>query len=340
MLLRKYFFALVLALAFIAAFLAAVAIGSEAIPFRQVVRTLADRMMGGPTTSSLASTIIVDIRLPRALLAVATGGGLAVAGAGMQALVRNPLAEPFILGVSGGASVGAVIVFLGFIPILASNILALPFSAFLGGLVAVLLVYAVARKDGTVSAARLLLAGVAMSALMGAITTYLVYSAPDPNKIRSILFWLLGSFNTASWTTVWIPLSASVVATAVLWSFSRQLDALLLGEEHAATLGISTERLKKLIVAVTAFVTGSIVAFTGTIGFVGLIVPHVVRMVTGTGHRSLLPVSFVVGACFLLVVDTASRSWLPVQLPIGVVTAILGVPFFLVLLRRAEYQFG
>lgn len=316
------------------------AVGSEPIAFSFVAETLWDWVRGKPTNSSIESIIIVDLRFPRAVLALATGGGLAVAGVAMQALIRNPLAEPFILGVSGGASVGASFLFLGFIPLLAATQLLLPVAAFTGGLAAVLIVYAVARKDGALSIARLLLAGVAMSALMGAITTYLVYSAPDPNKIRSVLFWLLGSFNTASWSTVWIPALASLLTMLLLWILARQLDAFLLGEAGASSIGIPVETVKKLILVLTAFVTGSLVAFTGTIGFVGLIVPHMVRSWLGTAHRKVVPASFAVGAIFMLLVDSIARSWLPVQLPIGVVTAILGVPFFLVLLRRVEYRFG
>ena len=290
---------------------------------------------GGPDPTARA--IVWDLRLPRALLAFSVGGGLAVAGVAMQALVRNPLAEPYLLGVSSGASAGASLFYLGFLPPLLSKALSLPLAAFLGAMGAIAVVFAVARAGGRLSTARLLLAGVAVSSLLAGATAFVTFASPEPNKLRAVLFWLLGSLGGARWATVALPLAAAALGTAVLWVLARPLDALLTGEEPARSLGIPVERLKRWVIALAAAVTGVLVAAAGVIGFVGLIVPHAVRFVVGAGHRRVVPLAFVVGGLFLLGADVGARAVLPGQeLPVGVVTAACGVPFFLVLLRRTD----
>jgi len=282
-----------------------------------------------------------DLRLPRTLLALLVGGGLSIIGVAMQTLVRNPLAEPYILGISSGATAGASLFYLGFLPPLISRTLTMPFAAFLGGLLSITLVYLVARTETRVSVARLLLAGVAMSALMSSLTSFVTFSSPEPDKLRAVLFWLLGSLSGTRWEILPIPALTAGFGLLLMMGLTRPLDALLVGEEPAHSLGMPVELLKRLLIVLAALVTGTLVATSGAIGFVGLIVPHAVRLTVGVTHRRLVPLSFVVGALFLLWADIAARSVLPGQeLPVGILTALCGVPFFLVLLRTGNYQFG
>ena len=292
-------------------------------------------------TDLVADRIVWQLRLPRAILAVLVGGGLGIVGAAMQALVRNPLAEPYILGISSGASAGASLFFLGFLPPIVSKGLSMPLAAFVGGLVAISIVYAVAGRNARLSVARLLLAGVAVAALMASVTSFVSLSSPEPDKLRAVLFWLMGSLHNATWAVLPWPAVATLAGLGVLLALAKSLDAMLLGEEPAHNLGVRVEYVKKLLIVLVALVTGSLVAASGAIGFVGLIVPHAVRMITGVTHRKLLPACFLTGALFLLWADLAARLLLPgEQLPVGIVTALCGVPFFLFLLRRSNYGFG
>ncbi len=320
---------------------AGVAFGSIEIAFADVLRAIGQRS-GVVNTGADETTmrIIWDLRLPRAVLAAVVGGGLAVIGVAMQALVRNPLAEPYILGISSGAAAGASMFYLGFLPPLLSKTFSMPVAAFTGGLISISIVYLVARSGSTISVARLLLAGVAMSALMGAVTALITFASPEPNKLRAVLFWLQGSLSGARWDIVLLPAVVSAFGVVLLMALSRPLDAMLLGEEPAFSLGVPTERIKQVLILLAALVTGSLVASSGAIGFVGLIIPHAVRFFTGVSHRRLVPASFVAGGIFLIWADIAARTIIPAQeLPVGAVTALCGVPFFLVLLRRKQYRF-
>jgi iron complex transport system permease protein len=281
------------------------------------------------------------MRLPRVLLASITGGGLAIVGVAMQTLVRNPLAEPYILGLSSGASAGASLFYLGLLPPLLSRTLSMPLAAFLGALLTLTLVYLVARQNGTLSISRLLLGGVAISALMASVTSFVTFASPNPDKLRAVLFWLLGSFSGARWSLLPLPVLAAIFGFLGLLILARPMDLLLLGEESAAQLGLSVEWTKRLLILLAALVTGTLVSFSGIIGFVGLIVPHAVRALVGVPHRRVVPLSFLLGAIFLVWADLVARLLLPgTELPVGVVTALCGVPFFLVLLRRSPYRFG
>lgn len=325
----------------------AAALGSAAVAPADVARAVGHRLGLSAAPGPVADRIVWRLRLPRALLALCVGGGLAVVGVAMQALVRNPLAEPYVLGISGGASAGASLFYLGFLPPLIGRALSLPLAAFLGGLFTITIVYLVARtapggpEGGRLSVARLLLAGVAMSALMGAVTSFVTLASPEPGKLRAVLFWLLGSLAGARWALLPLPALAALGGLGACWAFSRPLDALLLGEEPAQSLGVSVEALKRGLIGGAALVTGLLVARAGAIGFVGLIVPHAVRLVAGAAHRRLVPLSFLAGAVFLLWADVLARTLLPGQeLPVGILTATCGVPFFLWLLRREQYRFG
>ena len=298
-------------------------------------------LSSGPPPDPTADRIVWLLRMPRAALAFVVGGGLAIIGAAMQALVRNPLAEPYILGISSGASAGASLFYLGFLPPVLSKTLSMPLAAFCGGLLSITLVYLVARGSTRLSVARLLLAGVAMAALMGSVTSFITFSSPDPDKLRAVLFWLLGSMHHATWSLLPLPAIVTLAGLVTLMSLARSLDAMLLGDEAAHSLGVSVEALKRLLIIVAALVTGTLVAASGAIGFVGLIIPHAVRSFAGVTHRRLLPACFFAGALFLLWADLAARALLPSQeLPVGIITALCGVPFFLVLLRRSTYDFG
>lgn len=277
--------------------------------------------------------IIWQIRFPRVLLGALVGGGLAVVGATMQALVRNPLADPYLLGVSSGASLGAVAVIVLGVSWLG------PFSlagaAFLGALVAFVAVYALARQGGQLSTGRLILAGVAVAYIFSALTNLVIYNAPTGEQVQSVIFWMLGGLGGARWDYLGLPALALGVGTLYLTAQARALNALSVGEETAATLGIDTGRFRRQIFALTALITGTLVAVSGGIGFVGLMLPHILRLLVGADHRRLLPVAALAGASFLIWVDVLARVLVaPQELPLGIITALLGAPFCLWLMRR------
>ena len=339
---RPWTVGLILAGALLASVGVSVAFGSASIRWLDVYRVLGHHLLGvGGPVDPVVDRIVWRLRLPRAVLACVVGGGLSIIGVAMQTLVRNPLAEPYILGISSGASAGASLFYLGFLPPLLSRTLTMPVAAFLGGLASITLVYLVARDGPRVSVARLLLAGVAMSALMASLTSFVTFSSPEPDKLRAVLFWLLGSLNGARWEQLPIPALTTAFGLGALVILARPLDAMLVGEEPAQSLGMPVEILKRGLIVLAALVTGTLVAVSGAIGFVGLIVPHAVRLLSGVPHRRLVPLSFLAGAVFLCWADLAARTVLPAQeLPVGILTALCGVPFFLVLLRRRQYQFG
>ena len=321
---------------------AAVSVGSAEVGFGEVYQVLAYKLFGvGSAPSAVLDRIVWRLRLPRAVLACLVGGGLSIVGVAMQTLVRNPLAEPYILGISSGATAGASLFYLGFLPPLLSKTLTMPVAAFAGGLASITIVYLVARNGARLSVARLLLAGVAMSALMSSLTSFVTFSSPEPDKLRAVLFWLLGSLSGARWSILPIPTVTAALGFGLMMTLARPLDAMLIGEEPAQGLGIPVEVLKRGLILLAALVTGTLVATSGAIGFVGLIVPHAVRLLVGVPHRRLVPLSFGLGAVFLCWADIAARTVLPGQeLPVGILTALCGVPFFLALLRQDDYRFG
>lgn len=284
--------------------------------------------------------IVWQIRFPRVLLGVIIGAGLALAGTGIQALVRNSLADPYILGVSSGASVGATLVILvGLFDILGQY--ALSFAAFLGALLSVILVFYLAQVRGRISTTRLLLSGIALSMILSAVTDFIVISAEDDDKVHSALFWMMGSLVGADWKT--LPIVGIAVALVFIFLVvqSRSLNILLMGEETAATLGLNIHTFQKVLIVVISLLTGVMVAASGSIGFVGLMIPHIVRLLVGSDHKKVLWTSLFLGAIFMVWADVAARLLLaPEEIPIGVITAIAGGPFFIWLLRRSNYSFG
>lgn len=282
--------------------------------------------------TSLQEATVWSLRLPRALMAALAGAALAMCGAILQSLLRNPLADPYILGISSGASTGAVLVIvLG----IGTATIGLAGGAFFGAVFSFALVLLLAKLAGGTSD-RIILAGVAATQLFSALTSLIVMVGADPNQTRSVMFWMLGSLSSSSWDEV--ALTAVVVASGLIVCLlvSAHLDAMAFGEDAAAALGVSVVKLRWLLLLVTAVVTATVVASSGAIGFVGLVVPHIARLIVGPGHSRLLPVSMVLGAILLVWVDALARTIAqPQEIPVGVFTAVVGVPVFVAVLIRA-----
>jgi iron complex transport system permease protein len=327
-----------LAIALVVIIAVATAVGSVKIPLPTTVQILIDRLpfisIDQTWPDSLA-TIIVDIRLPRIILAGLVGAALAVAGATYQGLFRNPLADPYLIGVAQGAALGASIGFLLPIAWNLSSFGIIPVFAFIGAIVATIIVYLLARVGKALPVTTLILAGVALSALLQSIVSYLVISSNE--KMHGILFWLMGSFSMSQWSEVEVVLPYVAAGVAIIIIFARLLNVMQLDEEQAQQLGVNVERYKIILLAAATLITAASVSFVGTIGFVGIIIPHAVRLIWGADHRFLLPFSVLVGAIFMVLADLISRTVLaPTEIPIGVITAICGAPFFLYLLRRRK----
>jgi iron complex transport system permease protein len=314
----------------------ATSVGSVQIPLGTTFSILADKLpfIDIPQTwSDTSATIVLDIRLPRIILAGLVGAALAIAGATYQGLFRNPLADPYLIGVAQGASLGAVIGFLLPAAFSLSAVGVIPIFAFIGAIVSTIIVYLLARRGKTLPVTTLILAGVALSALLSSIVSYLVIFSG--NKLHSIIFWLMGSFSGAEWSEVLIVLPYIAVGTAVIVIFARLLNVMQLDEEQAQQLGVNVESYKLILLAAATLITAASVSFVGTIGFVGIIIPHIVRLIWGADHRYLLPLAIMTGAIFMILTDLIARTVMaPTEIPIGVITAICGAPFFLYLLRR------
>ncbi|MEK0444333.1 MAG: hypothetical protein RL507_1186 [Actinomycetota bacterium] len=325
-----------LAVLFAMTALLSLATGAFRIPLGDLLRIIVD----GPardTVDSIAHDVFWQVRLPRVVLAVVVGASLAVAGVLMQGIFRNPLAEPATVGVSAGAAVGAVlaiIVGLNQLP------LGVQVAAFLGGTLSTALVYVLSRTDGKTEVVTLILTGIAINAFAGAVIGFAVFVADD-DEIRSVTFWSLGTLGLATWKAVGVVIPLAIVGLVASVGFSRVLDTLALGDRSASHLGIKVERVRLQAIAVVGLLASSAVAATGMIAFVGLLVPHIMRLVLGPRHRHLLWTSAVLGASVTLLADLAARTLLsPAELPLGVVTALIGAPFFLLLLRSTRRSQG
>jgi iron complex transport system permease protein len=315
-----------------------VGIGSTSIAPVTTMKVILSHLPGFslwfPVSDIATDAIVWDIRFPRVILALFIGSALAVAGAALQGLLRNPLAEPYTIGVASGASVGAalVIVFLGAGTL---GAITLPLAAFLGALATGVVVYRLAVVNGHLAVETLILAGVVMSSFMSAILSFMLTLAGE--SLQQIVYWMMGILGLRGSDYFIYTLPLIFVGVFLLCFFGRDLNIMTFGDETAGQLGVSVERIKKLVLLLAAFLTGIAVSLAGTIGFVGLIVPHLVRLILGPDHRVLLPISAIGGGIFLIWADIIARTIVaPVELPVGVVTAFLGAPFFMYLLRTRK----
>lgn len=336
---RRQYIVVLLGLCFLLVLmaLAGLMLGSVHIPATTAIKILANTLLGDavitPDWRHAHEVIIIQSRIPRVILAAIVGGSLGATGMTIQAIVRNPLAGPSILGVSSGAATGAVIVMrwglIGF------GVFTLHISAFLGGLITLAIVFWVARTGGQITPTRLVLAGVAMSAILSALTSMIVLTSPDPQLASRVLFWTLGGFGTAQWKLLPLPTITLFVGLIIMLLQARRLNLLLAGDESAIALGLDVARFRKMMFLLTAALTGIMVSLAGVISFVGLVMPHIVRFLVGADHRRALIAVTLMGASFTVAADLLARTIIsPLELPVGIVTSLVGGPFFIWLLRR------
>ena len=328
-----------LGLVFMAAGIAAgLFIGSVSLPVADVIKILISKI---PFLGALAphdwagniEDILLKLRMPRVILGLIVGSSLAVSGVVFQGLLRNPLAEPYLLGISSGAALGTAVIILGNLPFYILGVPMIPSAAFLGGLLSMFLVYGLARTKGKIPVHTLLLSGVVINFSFSAVI--MLFITATNKGLTEIMFWMLGSLNNTNYELIPFVFISCATIMFVIYLFSNDLNIISMGEETAVYLGVETERVKKLMFILTSLLTGLAVSVSGLIGFVGLIIPHIARQIVGPDHRTLIPFAALLGAGFLVLADVLCRTVLsPVEIPIGVVTAILGGPFFLYLLKR------
>ena len=307
--------------------------GREGYPLSEVI----DTMFGGGTLTS--QSIILDTNAPRVAIGIFVGMGLAIAGCAMQAVFRNPLASPYILGLSSGASVGAAVSMLFTIPFIPMGIVT-PVLAFITCFLTMVLVYSMSRIGGTVRTESLILSGVAVSSLLSAIVSFLTYIAGD--KLEGIVFWSMGNLNNADWSEIAFIAPIIVICGILLVTQAKGLTAMMLGDVHALDLGIDVRRTRLFVLVLSTVIVAAAVSFTGVIGFIGLVIPHILRILLGPDNRVIMPLSMFAGASFVLICDYFSRVIIPMYgtLPIGVVTALIGAPVFIYLLISKKKEVG
>lgn len=314
----------------------ATAVGPVNIPPTTVAKILLGKLplmddLFSHSWSSVEESIILQIRLPRILLGVLVGSALAVAGAAMQGLFKNPMADPYVIGISSGAAFGATIaIVLG-----VQGIFSVPLMAFMGAIFSAFLVYNIARVNGQMQMETVLLSGIAVAIFFSALTSFFMYVAGE--NLHQIVFWLMGGLWARGWDHVGVSFVPIFIGILGIYVFARDLNVMQLGEESALHLGIEIEQVKKILLALSSLVAGIAVSVSGIIGFVGLIIPHMVRIMVGPDHRILIPASALVGAIFLILADSVARTIIsPAELPVGIITAFFGAPFFIYLLRRKK----
>ncbi|NLN86242.1 MAG: iron chelate uptake ABC transporter family permease subunit [Syntrophomonadaceae bacterium] len=331
---------LLLATALLGSLIIGITIGAVFIPPAEIANILLSHIPGlggGLGTNRLPEhdIIIMTMRFPRVILAGLVGAGLALAGATFQGLFRNPMADPYVIGVSSGAALGAVLSIMIHPAWGIPMRFGIPVFAFVFAIITIALVYNLARVGGKVPIMTLLLAGIAINTILSAVESLCLYFSGE--QLHQIVFWLMGGFSGASWDYVFMFLPYGIFGAAIIFVFARELNALLLGEESAQHLGVEVERVKRYLLMAAALLTGACVSVSGMIAFVGLVIPHIVRMLFGSDHRILLPAVALTGATFLLLADSASRVLIaPSELPVGIITALVGGPFFIFLLRRQK----
>ncbi len=308
------------------------AIGPVYVPPMEILALLGGKLQLCETSSipHKHEVIIFQIRLPRIFLGILVGLSLATAGTALQGLFKNPMADPYIIGIASGAAVGAVLSILVLPPIF--SVYTTPIMAFLGALFTIFLVYNIAKVGGKIPVDTLLLTGIAVSLFLGAVLSFMMSIAGE--ALHSIFFWIMGGLWLASWTQVKIIVLPVLVCFGLIYLFAKDLNAMLLGDESAQTLGINVENAKRILLVLSALITAAAVSFTGTIGFVGLIIPHITRNLVGPDHRILFPASALVGGIFLVWTDALAR--LLGEMPVGILTAFFGAPFFIYLLKKRK----
>ncbi|MGL6106447.1 FecCD family ABC transporter permease [Romboutsia sp.] len=323
----------------------AIAIGSTYIEPDIVYKVFFNKMSGNeifnPTWNVMYENIIWEIRLPRVILGALCGAGLALCGVLMQCVTKNPIAEPYILGISSGASCGAVaVIVLGGIAGL--GITSITAGAFVGSMLSGILVFAIGTSMGkSTSTTRLVLSGMAISTIFSAVTNLLIYGAKNSNQAKNALFWTIGSLGGAKWEVLLIPFIALVIVCIIAFIMSKTLDIMLLGDDNAIILGINIKLVKSILIIMATLLTSTLVAITGAIGFIGLVVPHICRSIAGSDHKKLIVLSTLVGAIFLIWSDVVARGLFPpTEIPIGIITSLIGGPFFLWLISIKNYSFG
>ena len=335
---------LLLAVLLVLAFLWALSIGTVKLSFVQIYEGIVNQFTSGMAIETAGQGPVHDIiwllRLPRLVLAALVGMGLSVCGVIMQAVVKNPLADPYILGISSGASLGATAaILLGIGVALGENFVGI--AAFIGAFAMSLGVLFISNLGGRSNSIKLLLGGMALSAVCGAFSSFIVYFANNKEGMQSIAYWMMGSFAGAKWETLAVIGPIVLLAVLFLWTQSRMLNLMLLGDESALTLGTDLHIYRQIYLLVSSLIVGFVVYSAGMIGFVGLVVPHVIRMLVGTDHKKLIPVSALTGAVFLVIADGLCRVIIPrTELPIGILISIIGAPCFVYLMIKKTYGFG
>ena len=335
---------LLLTVLLVLAFLWALSIGTVKLSFVQIYEGIVNQFTSGMAIETAGQGPVHDIiwllRLPRLVLAALVGMGLSVCGVIMQAVVKNPLADPYILGISSGASLGATAaILLGIGVALGENFVGI--AAFIGAFAMSLGVLFISNLGGRSNSIKLLLGGMALSAVCGAFSSFIVYFANNKEGMQSIAYWMMGSFAGAKWENLMIIAPIVILAVLFLWTQSRMLNLMLLGDESALTLGTDLHIYRQIYLLVSSLIVGFVVYSAGMIGFVGLVVPHVIRMLVGTDHKKLIPVAALTGAIFLVVADGLCRIIIPrTELPIGILISIIGAPCFVYLMIKKTYGFG
>ena len=339
------FWVIALSIVLLGTIIGAIAIGSTYIEPGEVYKVLLSKLSNGILFGNagtvMTQNIIWEIRLPRVLLGAICGAGLAICGVLMQCVTKNPIAEPYILGISSGASCGAVgVIVLGGISVIGINSISV--GAFVGSIISGVLVFAIGTQMGkTTSTTRLVLTGMAISTIFSALTNLLIYSADNSNQAKNALFWTIGSLGGAKWDVLLFPFITLVVVIIIAFIMSKSLDILLLGDDSAIILGINIKMIKSIVLILATLLTSSLVAITGAIGFIGLVVPHVSRAIAGSDHKKLIVFSALIGPIFLILSDVIARGLFPpIEIPIGIITSLVGGPFFLYLISKKNYAFG
>ena len=341
---KKVFIAVLLILLFISSIILGISFGAVDIPPYDVYRVFLYKVFGikiGNLDEILNSTlfdIIWGVRMPRVLLGAFAGMALAMVGVIMQATIQNPLGDPYILGLSSGASLGATFsILIGFSGVLSS--FGAPLGAFLGALIASIFVYFLAKIGGRITPFKMILAGMVISSICSSLTSLIIFLSKDNEGIRTVNFWMMGSLAGAQWSNIVLPIAISVIPLIYFFTQYRNLNLMVLGDETSITLGLNIERHRKIYMILSSLITGVIVSVCGTIGFVGIMIPHIVRLIFGTDHKTLLPFSALVGAIFLIWADVIARCAINnMELPIGIITSVIGAPFLLWLMVKGTRE--